>query len=193
MAEEKYPWDSVEEKVGGSSFDTLSSGAYACVITGASYGKSKSGGRPMLELVWDVAEGPHKDHFASPFFENKQFRHTERLMLDRDGLGYTKHKVHTIADANPGFKPTVAIDSGQTQPFVGKRCYLLLQERKYTYNGRDQSEVNVVRWLFPDEFKNGDFKVPETIDDRESTAPAAPVAAPAPVPQPAFADEDIPF
>ena len=75
---------------------------------------------------------------------------------------------------------------------MGKTCYLLLQERKYTYNGRDQSEVNVVDWLSPDEFRAGDFKVPETLDEREAQ-PAAPTVHAPSAPVVDVADDDIPF
>ena len=184
-------WNDVEEKRVGGGIQTLPSGAYKCAITRAEYVTTKRG-ESALMVVWDVADGEYKGHFSDKFFDGKDFRHNDYLMLEGKGLGIAKHKLHVLADANPGFKPTAAIDADQSQPFVGKTCYLLLQERKYTYNGRDQSEVNVVDWLSPDEFRAGDYKVPDTIDEREPTA--APVAVAAPQPQqPDLYDEDLPF
>lgn len=191
----RIDWSNIEENKGAGGIQTLPSGAYVCAVTGASYETSKKGD-PMLTLLFDIADGPYRGFFSGDFFANKPFRHSDRLMLAGKGLGFTKHKLHCLADWNPGLKPTALIDTDQTAPFVGKRCCLLIQERKYTYNGRDQSEANVVGWLSPEEFRAGDFTVPETKDERNA-APApvqAPVAAPvAPAPAPDLADEDIPF
>lgn len=186
----KISWNDVTE-IRGGGVSILPSGAYKCSITKAEFVTTKKGAAALV-VVWDVAEGEHKDHFSDAFFEGKDFRHNDYLMLEGKALGITKYKLHVLADANPGFKPTVAISQDKAQPFVGKTCYLLLQEHKYTYNGRDQSEVNVVRWLSPDEYSDGDYKVPDTIDDREvQTAPAA-VHAPD-APQLDIYDDDVPF
>lgn len=183
-------WNDVTESRGGG-VSTLPSGAYRCQITKAEFVTTKKGAAALV-VVWDVADGEHKGHFSEAFFEGKDFRHNDYLMLEGKALGMTKHKLHALADANPDFKPTVAIDQDQAQPFVGKTCYLLLQERKYTYNGRDQSETRVVDWLSPDEFRTGDFKVPDTIDERVAQPEPAVVHAPsAPVTE--LAEDDIPF
>lgn len=186
----KISWNDVIESRGGG-VSALPSGAYKCAITKAEFVTTKKGAAALV-VVWDVAEGEHKGHFSGAFFEGKDFRHNDYLMLEGKALGMTKHKLHALADANPGFKPTAAIDADQAQPFVGKTCYLLLQERKYTYNGRDQSEVNVVDWLSPEEFRAGDYKVPETLDEREAQ-PAAPTVHAPSAPVVDVADDDIPF
>ena len=189
----RIDWGSVEESEGmGGGIDTLPSGAYECVITGASYRRAKSSNSLMLELLWDVAEGPKKGFFSADFFANKPFRHCDRLMLEGAGMGFSKHKLRCLADWNPGFKPTAAIDRDEAQPFVGKRCALLVQERLYTYNGRDQSEVSVVGWLDQERYRSGDYEVPKAKDERQQ-APAAPVPPPPSAPAPQLADADIPF
>lgn len=183
-------WNGVEEREGAGGVETLPSGAYECVVTKAAYKRSKQG-NPYLELVWDVASGPSKGFFSAKFFSNKDFRHNDVLSLSGNAMGFTKHKLHCLADANPGFMPTTFVERDESQPFVGKRCFLLLQERRYSYNGRDQSEVRVVRWLKPEDFKAGRFEVPETLDERDA-APVSAVPAP-PMPEAVLADEDIPF
>lgn len=184
-------WGSVEEQRAGSGIQTLPSGAYHCVITAAKYVTTKKG-EDALVVVWDVASGEHKGHFSDKFFDGKDFRHNDYLMLEGKGLGIAKHKLHVLADANPGFTPSACIEQDQTQPFVGKSVYMLLQERRYTYNGRNQSETRVVDWLSPDEFRSGDFKVPDTIDERVAQPEPAVVHAPsAPVTE--LAEDDIPF
>lgn len=187
----KIDWNSVEETKSTGGIQKLPSGAYMCVITSASY-KVSNNNNPMLELLYDISEGPHKGFFSGDFWGNKAFRHRDCIMLAGGGLGFAKHKLHCLADWNDGFKPTALIDADQSEPFVGKRCCLLLQEHKYTYNGRDQSKVEVVDWLKPEQFESGDFKVPDTIDERE----AAPEPAPAPTTAtyvPDVAADDIPF
>ena len=198
-------WNDVEERAGeGGGFKTLPGGAYECVVTAASYETSQSG-NPYLDVVFDVAAGEHEGFFSTPFYQGKPFRHHDRLMLAGNGLGYTKHKLRCLAEANPGFQPSAVIEADQSRPFLGRRCFLLLQERLYTFNGRDYSEVSVARWLSPEEYRAGSYTVPDVRDDR-AAAPApvqaptpaaapAPVQAPAPAPAPAveLADADIPF
>ena len=114
----KISWNDVTESRGGG-VSTLPSGAYKCQITKAEFVTTKKGAAALV-VVWDVAEGEHKGHFSEAFFEGKDFRHNDYLMLEGKALGMTKHKLHALADANPGFKPTAAIDQDQAQPFVGK-------------------------------------------------------------------------
>lgn len=192
----KINWADVTETTGGTS-QSLPGGAYKVRVTAARYERSKKGD-PMLVLVWDVEEGPFRGFFSDDFYVGKDFRHLDRVMLAGKGLGVSKHKLHVLADANPGFKPTQAIDADQTQPFVGKVAYLLLRERLYTWDGRDRSEVRVERWLSPEEFA-ANPAAPEPLDERRKapTAYAAPAvpAPPAPpvAPAPDLAPEDIPF
>ena len=162
----RIDWSNIEENKGAGGIQTLPSGAYVCAVTGASYETSKKGD-PMLTLLFDIADGPYRGFFSGDFFANKPFRHSDRLMLAGKGLGFTKHKLHCLADWNPGLKPTALIDTDQTAPFVGKRCCLLIETK---------DERNAA---------------PTTVQ-----APVAAPVAPAPVapaPAPDLADEDIPF
>lgn len=186
----KINWGDVEEKRGGS-VSNPPSGAYECRITRAFFQTSKNKGIPQVRLVWDVASGSYADSFASAP-ESIDWKHADDLNLSGKGLGITKHKLHALADANPGFKPTASIDADRWQDFEGKRCYLLVQATVETYNGYDQYKYRVVDWLSPEEFRAGDFKVPDTIDNREAPAASPVVHAPEP-PAADVYDEDIPF
>ena len=89
-------WNDVEEKRAGSGIQTLPSGAYKCSITAAKYVTTKKG-ECALMVVWDVADGEHRGHFADKFFDGKDFRHNDYLMLEGKGLGIAKHKLHVLA------------------------------------------------------------------------------------------------
>ena len=183
-------WGSVEEKRGGGVTNPPS-GAYKCVITSATTQRSKEKKVLQLALVWDIADGEYADAFENAP-ASIGWKHGDNLNLEGKGLGITKHKLHAMADANPGFKPTASIDADRWQDFVGQVCSLLVQAEITTYQGRDSYRYYVRDWLSPEEFRAGDFKVPGDIDKRDATASQAPVAAP-PAPAADFADEDIPF
>ena len=183
-------WGSVEEKRGGGVTNPPS-GAYKCVITSATTQRSKEKKVLQLALVWDIADGEYADAFENAP-ASIGWKHGDNLNLEGKGLGITKHKLHALADANPGFKPTASIDADRWEDFEGKTCYLLVQAEITTYQGRDSYRYYVRDWLSPEEFRAGDFKVPGDIDKRDATASQTPVAAP-PAPAADFADEDIPF
>lgn len=183
-------WGSVEEKRGGGVTNPPS-GAYKCVITSATTQRSKEKKVLQLALVWDIADGEYADAFENAP-ASIGWKHGDNLNLEGKGLGITKHKLHALADANPGFKPTASIDADRWEDFEGKTCYLLVQAEITTYQGRDSYRYYVRDWLSPEEFRSGDFKVPGDIDKRDVSASQAPVAAP-PAPAADFADEDIPF
>lgn len=183
-------WGNIEEKRGGGVTNPPS-GAYKCVITSATTQRTKDKKVLQLALVWDIADGEYADAF-----ENAPatigWKHGDNLNLEGKGLGITKHKLHVLADTNPGFKPTASIDADRWQDFVGKVCYLLVQAEITTYQGRDSYRYYVRDWLSPDEFRAGNYKVPSDIDKREAQAAPATVKAPE-APQPDLYDEDLPF
>lgn len=183
-------WGSVEEKRGGGVTNPPS-GAYKCVITSATTQRSKEKKVLQLALVWDIADGEYADAFENAP-ASIGWKHGDNLNLEGKGLGITKHKLHALADANPGFKPTASIDDDRWQDFEGKTCYLLVQAEITTYQGRDSYRYYVRDWLSHEEFRAGDFKVPGDIDKRDAPASQAPVAAPSALPI-EIADEDLPF
>lgn len=177
-------WSNVEESEGSAGSRDLPAGGYVCQITKAEFTKTKAG-QDALVLVYDIAEGQFKGHFGAEFYANKDFRHRDYLMLEGRALGMTKHKLHMLADSNPGFDPTAAINADQAGAFVGKLAGLVIGQELYTYNGRDYARNDVVAWKSVDAIRKGDFEAPEVVDKREKRQ-AEPVATD-------LYAEDVPF
>lgn len=203
-------WAKIEEtdRVGGG-YRALPSGGYVCTITKASFETTKKG-KPALVILWDVAEGDCKGFFEDEFYANKPFKHNDYILLDKP-TGILKHKVNQLDKSNDGLRCAeaagVILDRDESQErrrkavsylqesLVGKSIGLVLQERKYTYNGRDQSEWSITDYVTPEDVRAGRFDVPDTIDDREAAGDARgtqAVASDAPAPI-EVADDDIPF
>lgn len=176
--EMKIDWQNVQESAENPA-SAVESGGYVCGIVKATYETTKKGAKALV-IVWDIVEGPHKGEFSNEFYKDKDFRHNDYIMLEGNGLSMAKRKLKTISESNPGFDAFGVVADPDTighgepaKAFVGKYIGLVLQERKYTYNGKDRSEVNVSSYKTPDQIRGGEFEVPETIDDRTHTAQAA--------------------
>ena len=180
----KIDWDNTEESTGTKQAD-LPAGGYVCQITKADFVKTKKG-QDALVIVYDIIEGEHKGYFTADFYADKDFRHNDWLMLEGKALGITKHKLHMLADSNPGFDGQSAINADQAQAFVGKLAGLVLSQRLYTYNGKNYAENRVYEYKAVDDIRAGKFEVPAIIDDRQQINPEPEV-------EPEIAEDDIPF
>ena len=186
-------WSEIEESTGG--FTDIQPGAYALTITKAEPHEAQE----YVRLYWDVAEGPAKGAYAK-----SNFPPSDILSWKDSALGMLKHKLHALADSNPGFQPTVAFESDNWGEFVGKRLYAVVRRRLYTAGpnsknpGADRTQMEIARWLKPEEYQKGDW--PESLladrDQRERDAAPQQQAAPTPPSMNAAADlydEDVPF
>lgn len=195
-----------QETVG---FESVHSGAYVCRVTSAEFTKTKKG-KPCILLLWDIAEGPFEGEFSRDWYDNKPFKHSIYVMTDGSALGLVKHIGSVIDKSTPGLRVLDALGmyidpketperKGKAQDYLMKalptaKLGIVLQERLYTYNGKDQSEVNVTRYVTVDEAKSGELEIPETLDERDhggSTATAATTVASNDAIT--VADDDIPF
>ena len=201
-------WDDTEEatSTGMGDYAMLPTDGYVCTITDAHFQTTKKG-KPAIVLLWDIAEGDAKGFFADDFYTNKDFKHHDYLMLDKP-TGILKHKLSQLDRSNDGLRAAAAasviLDPSEpadkrkraeqylARELPGKSIGLVLQERKYTWNGHDQSEWNVTDYCTPDEIRQGHFAMPETIDDRDRGAARTeqPQAAATAVD---VAEDDIPF
>jgi hypothetical protein len=192
MPKLKRKWNDIDESTGG--FSDVEPGAYSLVITGYEPHEDKE----FVRLTWDVADGPAKGTYAQ-----SQYPPTDVVSWKESAYGMLKHKLHVLADCNPGFQPTVSFESDQWQDFVGKRFYAVVRRRLYTAGprsktpGADKAAIEVARWLKPEEYESGDW--PRTLledrDQRDQTQ-QAPQAAQVPQgfgQQPDVYDEDVPF
>jgi len=165
----------VTESDGARSFD-IEPGAYVLFVTRVEPHPE----REYALFEWDVAEGPEAMHYANANFPPKDV-----MSWKERALPMLKHKLHVLADANPGFDAEGAFYRDQWEQFSGKQFGAVVRKRLYTYNGQDREAVEVGRWIAPEDVRAGKWK-PMPPRDKRDKKPAQPA-------KPAMATEDIPF
>lgn len=204
----------VQESAGGG-FSDVEPGAYKLVITKV----EPHADRQFVRLYWDVAEGERKGAYAK-----SEWPPSDVISWKDTALGTLKYKTHRIyecnrqrlhatTDADGAFvgldEFAQAADGATTFGFlVGCRFGAVVRRRLYTAGpnskapGADRTQMEVARYLSPQEFADRDW--PESLlddrDDRDATTRAPqPAQAVVQVPQD-FAqqvdgvyDEDVPF
>lgn len=165
----------VTESDGARSFD-IEPGAYVLFVTRVEVPE----GRDYAFFEWDVAEGPDAMHYA-----NANFQPRDVVSWSERALPMLKHKLHVLADSNPGFDAEGAFYRDQWEQFSGKQFGAVIRKRLYTYNGQDREAVEVGRWITPADVEAGRWQ-PMAPRDQRNAKPAQPA-------KPAMATEDIPF
>lgn len=166
----------VTESDGARSFD-IEPGAYVLFVTRVEPHPE----RQYAFVEWDVADGPDAMHYA-----NSNFPPRDVVSWSERALPILKHKLHVLADANPGFDAEGAFYRDQWEQFSGKQFGAVIRKRLYSKrDGSDGEGVEVGRWITPAEVRAGQWKPMEPRDTR-TARPAQPA-------KPAMATEDIPF
>ncbi len=201
------------ESAGG--FSDIEPGAYKLVITKA----EPHSGDQYVRIYWDVADGERKGAYAQ-----SQYPPSDVLSWKDSAMGMLKGKLHRIYQCNPQRLHAVNDDGGSFVGIpefakdadgggsfaflVGCRFGAVVRRKLYTAGpksktpGADRTQMEIARYLTPDEFRDGDW--PESLladhDQRDKTQQAAPQQATVQAPadfgtQPAMDvyDEDIPF
>ena len=188
-------WKDIDE-MSGSGFSDVEPGLYELVITKC----EPHDDQQYFEIAWDVATGERKGAYAS-----SQYPPTTRVYWRERALGFLKHRLHVLADWNPGFRSTVAFETDQWQQFVGKRFGAVVRKRLYTAGpnsknpGADRYSMEIAAWLNPEDFKAGKFNknLLNDNDQREQGAlPTQQQTVPADFgaqPVADVYDEDVPF
>lgn len=99
--------DGVEESNGSGG--RLPNGPYVLKVLKVGFQPKDQWGNDQtwMDLVWDVAEGPHKDAMA----DRPEFTHTVRVSF-KERLGITKHVLNCLSRSNEqGGKPWAAVDA----------------------------------------------------------------------------------
>lgn len=188
-------WNSIQESTG--TFSDIEPGGYTLVITKVEPVERQQYAR----FYWDVAEGENKGAYAQ-----SQWPPSDVVSWKDSVLGILKHKMHVLADSNPGFQPTVEFDNDNWQAFVGKKFGAVVRKRLYTAGpnsknpGADREAVEIAAWLTPEQVANHDYSdsLLRPRDQREQhpiTAGPSVTSVPQtfqPAPQDVYSD-DIPF
>lgn len=186
------------------TFADIKPGAYTLVITKVEPHPEDE----FVRLYWDVAEGPCKGAYAQ-----SQYPPYEVLSWKQGALGYTKHKLHVIADSNGATQQQVeqAFQMDDWKRFVGKKFGAIVRRRIYTAGknsktpGADKYAIEVSAWLTPAEIAEDKWSKSLLNDrdqrDKSQTAQTAPQEQVAKAPADFAVDsantdlyaEDIPF
>lgn len=195
-------FDNVQESTG--VFTDIEPGAYTLVITKVEPHPEDE----YVRLYWDVAEGDSKGAYAQ-----SQYPPSDILSWKQGALGFTKHKLHVIADSNGAPQQVVeqAFQMDDWKRFVGKKFGAIVRRRLYTAGpnsktpGADKTAVEVAAWMSPAELAEGKWSknLLNDRDQRDKTKAAQPaqqsgvVTVPASFSEgmadPDLASEDIPF
>ena len=197
----------VQESAGG--FADIEPGAYKLVVTKVDAVTDKE----YVRIYWDVADGPHKGAYA-----NAGFPPSDVLSWKETALGMLKMKLHRLYECNPQrlhatndaegkFLMVNEFDAGEFNALVGCRFGAVVRRRLYTAGpnsktpGADRVQMEIARYLTPDEFRAGDW--PESLledRDQRDKAAAQQTQQPAVVQAPqgfgevtGVYDEDVPF
>ena len=211
-------FNDVSESTGNGG---LPNGPYVLKITSASYSERNSWGdeQTYVEVVFDVAEGPHADALAN----RPDFAHTARLEFgDPKRLGILKHSLACISrsNTNPNGAPFDAeaafnalIDSADPRHPVAAKAFEgklfggnVVQYHRPKKDGSDGTTEMVWTWYDAQEVRDGKDKRGRAIEPLEDKykrgyAPAQQTQQEVSVTQvpqgfgqsPDIYDEDVPF
>ena len=156
-------FEGVQESAGG--FADIEPGAYVLAITRM----EPVPDRQFVRVYWDVAEGPSKGAYAQ-----SQWPPSDVMSWKPDALGFTKHKLHVIADSNGAPQQAVeqAFQMDDWKRFAGKRFGAVVRRRLYTAGpnsktpGADKTAVEIAAWMTPAELAEGKWSK-SLLDDRD--------------------------
>lgn len=155
----KINWGNVDESTGDGGFRTPEPGGYVCrIITIEPHDD-----RQYVMAYWDIAEGEYKGCYA-----DSQWPPRDVMSYKPTALPITKHKLHVLTDANPGFDAQAAFDTDNWAAFAGKVFGAVLRKTMYTKrDGSDGEGIEVGTWKRPDEIRAGAWKPMAPRDTRE--------------------------
>lgn len=172
-------FNDVSESTGNGG---LPNGPYVLKITSASYSERNSWGdeQTYVEVVFDVAEGPHADALAN----RPDFAHTARLEFgDPKRLGILKHSLACISrsNTNPNGTPFDAeaafnalIDSADPRHPVAAKAFEgklfggnVVQYHRPKKDGSDGTTEMVWTWYDAQEVRDGKDKRGRAIEPLE--------------------------
>lgn len=173
-----------ENDMGG--FEHIEPGGYVLVIRTAEHVPDKQ----YVRFVWDVAEGPCKGAYAK-----SSWPPADIASYKEKALPLLKHKLHVLADCNPGFDAEGAFQRDDWTAFTGKVFGAVVRKRLYTRNDGTPGEgIEIGAWKRVDEIREGKWSPMGPRDARDKgPAPVAAPSAEAVAAAQALADDDLPF
>jgi hypothetical protein len=152
-------YDQAQGMTGESS--ALPAGGYICKILQAKVDKSKKG-NDMLIILFDIAEGDHKDFYKKQF-ESKKSSNPEakwqgiyRQLVDGDNLPYFKGMVLAIEKSN-----NFSWDFDEKK-LAGKLFGGVFGQEEYKGNDGKTHLSTKCQWIRTvEQIRSGNFKIPD--------------------------------
>lgn len=143
----------------------LPAGGYVARITDVEDVES----REYLRFTFDIAEGEHKDFFAT---DDRPYTHQFVRSYKEKAAGFMKAFLANVEASNADFK--LAGWNNDPSDLVGKLVGIIVQREDYTNGqGEDRARMNVEGYASASDIRNGRYKLPDPIDNRQSKPAAA--------------------
>ena len=155
-------WDTVKEF---SDRQKLPLGAYVCKIRKAAVQSNEYG--DQLCILFDIAEGEHKDYFDADFKANtradKKWKGVLRQFVPLDNGSekdeWTKSSfkglITSVEKSNPGYAWNWDENS-----LNGKHVGILFRNEEWEYEGKNGWAVRPFRAISTDSVRSGDYTLP---------------------------------
>lgn len=173
----KTNWVEVDE----NGFEKLPAGAYVARIVDVEDVPE----REYLNVVYDIAEGPHKGHYSDDWGQRNPWAHRFVRSYKEAAQGMFRAFLSRLEESNAGFDVARWQERCDEREFVGLYLGIVLQTEQYTSNkGEDRERLDVVGVYSVRDIRNGDYKMPAPKDNR-TRGRSAGASAPEPY--------DVPF
>lgn len=152
--------------------------------------------KELVEVVYDVAEGPCAGFYGDEWGRANQWAHTHKATYKAKGM--FKHLLATLERSNAGFSVAQWQQSCDERQLRGLVFGALIQTRYYTSptTGEDKDALEIAQVVDADVVRRGEYELPAPRDQRKKANPAPPsaygVPAQAAPATPAY-DEYLPF
>lgn len=160
-------WVEVEES---TPFEKLPAGGYVVRILDVEDVAS----REYLNIVYDIAEGPHAGFFSDDFSRANPWKHRFVRSYKQTARGMFKAFLARLEETNPQFSVARWQVRGDEREFIGLLVGIVVQYEDYTNeNGDDKERLNMVGVCNADDIRAGKYTLPERKDSRETVTSAA--------------------
>lgn len=160
-------WTNITAATGGGN--KLPSGAYAVRVVSVTDVPDKE----LLEVIYDIAEGEHKGHYSTEWGMKNTWAHRFNISYSDKSEKFFKHWLEVLEASNPSFSVAAWEATANEQAFVGKVFGAAWGTEYYTYKGENKDRPTFANYFSIDDFHNGNFKIPDDIDNRENKEEAA--------------------
>lgn len=141
-------------------------GAYVCKVKQVGIQQNAYG--DQLAILFDIAEGEHKDFYAREFQQNnnpeKKWKGVIRVWLPKDDGSEKDEKTKSLfkgmvtafEDSNPGYKW-----NWDESSLVNKTVGILYRDEEWAYNGKSGWNAKPLRCMSAGKVRSGDFTIPK--------------------------------